>query len=67
MVAKGWRRWLPPGVETALHYRRDWLWPDLRAGVVVTALLIPAGMGYAQVAGLPPETGLYATIVPLLA
>ncbi|WP_136708959.1 SulP family inorganic anion transporter [Agromyces sp. H66] len=67
MAAKGMGRWLPPGVDTALHYRRAWLWPDLRAGVVVTALLIPAGMGYAQVAGLPPETGLYATIVPLLA
>ena len=60
-------RRLPPGVDTALHYRRAWLLPDLRAGLVVTALLIPAGMGYAQVAGLPPETGLYATIVPLLA
>ncbi|QHO71173.1 transporter [Marisediminicola antarctica] len=41
--------------------------PDLRAGVVLTALLIPAGIGYAEVAGLPPETGLYATILPLLA
>ncbi|MGR2752291.1 SulP family inorganic anion transporter [Agromyces arachidis] len=59
-------RWLPPGIETARRYRRAWLWPDLRAGIVVTALLIPAGMGYAQVAGLPPETGLYATIVPLI-
>jgi len=48
-------------------YRRAWLWPDVRAGIVVTALLIPAGMGYAEVAGLPPVTGLYATIVPLLA
>lgn len=67
MAANGIRRWLPPGVDTALHYRRAWLWPDIRAGLVVTALLIPAGMGYAQVAGLPPETGLYATIVPLLA
>nr|WP_283251190.1 SulP family inorganic anion transporter [Rhabdothermincola salaria] len=37
------------------------------AGLVLTALLIPAGMGYAVAAGLPPETGLYATIVPLLA
>lgn len=60
------RAWVPPGIETALHYRRAWLLPDLRAGLVVTALLIPAGMGYAQVAGLPPETGLYATVVPLL-
>jgi high affinity sulfate transporter 1 len=51
----------------AREYRARWLWPDIRAGIVVTALLIPAGMGYAEVAGLPPETGLYATIVPLLA
>ncbi|MGW4929206.1 SulP family inorganic anion transporter [Agromyces sp. NPDC004153] len=57
--------WLP-GIDTARQYRRAWLLRDLRAGVVVTALLIPAGMGYAQVAGLPPAAGLYATIVPLL-
>jgi high affinity sulfate transporter 1 len=62
----GLGRWLP-GVEVARHYQRAWLRPDLVAGVVVTALLIPAGMGYAEAAGLPPETGLYATIVPLLA
>ncbi|WP_062305520.1 SulP family inorganic anion transporter [Demequina subtropica] len=55
-----------PGLRIAREYRRAWLWPDVRSGVVVTALLIPAGMGYAQVAGLPPVTGLYATIVPLL-
>lgn len=68
MSATGERmRRLLPGVETARHYGREWLVPDLRAGLVVTALLIPAGMGYAQVAGLPPETGLYATIVPLIA
>ena len=40
---------------------------DLNAGVILTLLLIPAGMGYAEAAGLPPATGLYATIVPLLA
>jgi high affinity sulfate transporter 1 len=37
------------------------------AGLVLTAFLVPVGMGYAQAAGLPPITGLYATIVPLLA
>ncbi|TFC52658.1 STAS domain-containing protein [Cryobacterium sp. TMT1-21] len=66
MTATWLRRWVP-GVDTALTYRRAWLLPDLRAGVVLTALLIPVGIGYAEVAGLPPETGLYATIIPLLA
>ncbi len=60
-------RRLVPGIDTALGYRRAWLLPDLRAGLVLTALLIPVGIGYAEVAGLPPATGLYATIIPLAA
>ena len=60
MTSKGITRWLP-GLRSAREYRRAWLWPDVRAGIVVTALLIPAGMGYAEVAGLPPETGLYVS------
>ncbi|MFC8046413.1 SulP family inorganic anion transporter [Nocardia sp. NPDC057353] len=56
-----------PGVVTARGYRREWLRDDITAGLVLTALLIPAGMGYAEAAGLPAYTGLYATIVPLLA
>ncbi|MEE4026069.1 SulP family inorganic anion transporter [Gordonia sp. PKS22-38] len=56
-----------PGLVTLKSYERSWLRGDLVAGVVLTALLIPAGMGYAEVAGLPPVTGLYATIIPLLA
>lgn len=56
-----------PGVETVRGYRRDWLRSDLVAGLALTALLIPAGMGYAEAAGLPAYAGLYATIVPLLA
>ncbi len=57
---------LIPGLNTALHYKRAWLVPDLRSGVVLSFLLIPAGMGYAEASGLPAYTGLYATIVPLL-
>jgi high affinity sulfate transporter 1 len=57
--------WLP-GLDVLANYQRSWLRYDLLAGVVLTALLIPAGMGYAEASGLPPETGLYATIVPLL-
>ncbi|WP_249353363.1 SulP family inorganic anion transporter [Rhodococcus sp. Q] len=59
------KSWLP-GVDVARTYQRSWLRTDITAGIALTALLIPAGMGYAQAAGLPPETGLYATIVPLL-
>jgi high affinity sulfate transporter 1 len=59
-------RWVP-GLAAARSYQRAWLRTDLIAGVVLTALLIPAGMGYAEAAGLPPVTGLYATVVPLLA
>jgi high affinity sulfate transporter 1 len=60
-----WRRL--PGLHTLVHYRAPWLPRDLAAGIVLTAVLIPVGMGYAQAAGLPAVTGLYATIVPLVA
>jgi len=38
--------------------RRDWLTSDIVAGVVLTTLLVPQGMAYAELAGLPPITGL---------
>jgi high affinity sulfate transporter 1 len=63
--AGGLARWVP-GLRTLREYRRSWLGSDLVAGLVLTALLVPVGMGYAQAAGLPPVTGLYATIVPLV-
>jgi high affinity sulfate transporter 1 len=56
-----------PGVWVLRHYRRSWLAKDVVAGLVLTSLLVPAGMGYAEASGLPPITGLYATIVPLIA
>jgi|SRR4051812_11216705 high affinity sulfate transporter 1 len=56
--------WLP-GLGALLEYKAAWLPRDLVAGLVLTALLVPAGMGYAEASGLPPINGLYATIVPL--
>ncbi len=58
---------LLPGVAVARTYRREWLHRDVVAGLVLTALLVPQGMAYAELAGLPAVTGLYATVVPLLA
>jgi high affinity sulfate transporter 1 len=63
---RGIARWLP-GLALLRSYRRAWLMSDLVAGVVLTAVLVPVGMGYAEAAGLPAITGLYATIVPLIA
>jgi high affinity sulfate transporter 1 len=47
-------------------YRRQWLLKDVIAGVVLTTLLVPQGMAYAELAGLPPITGLYTSILCLL-
>ena len=58
--------WLP-GVWVLRNYRRAWLGGDSVAGLVLTAILVPAGMGYAEASGLPAVTGLYATVIPLLA
>ncbi|MFN3924937.1 MAG: SulP family inorganic anion transporter [Pseudarthrobacter sp.] len=44
----------------------EWLRHDLLAGTALFAILVPAGMAYAQAASLPPVTGLYATVVPLI-
>lgn len=54
------------GVWALKGYKREWLRHDIVAGAALFALLVPAGMAYAQAAGLPPVTGLYATVVPLL-
>jgi sulfate permease, SulP family len=54
------RHWLP-------RYRRRWLRPDAIAAVAVWAVLVPEGMAYASLAGMPPEAGLFAALAPLLA
>ena len=48
------------------HYRRSMLAGDISAGIVVAMMMVPQGMAYALVAGLPPVVGLYASIVPPL-
>jgi high affinity sulfate transporter 1 len=55
-----------PGIRVMRTYKRAWLGNDIVAGLVLTAVLVPVGMGYAQAAGLPPIAGMYATILPLL-
>src|SRR5690242_5212541 len=47
-------------------FHREWLAKDIVAGVVLTTLLVPQGMAYAELAGLPPITGLYTSIMCLL-
>ena len=59
-------KWIP-GVRTVRTYQRAWLPRDLVAGLVLCALLIPQGMAYAELAGLPAITGLYTTVVCLIA
>jgi high affinity sulfate transporter 1 len=54
-------RWVP-GVRAARTYQRPWLRSDLVAGLVLAAILVPQGMAYAELAGLPAVTGLYTTI-----
>lgn len=55
-----------PGLAAIRDYRREWLREDLVAGLVLTALLVPQGMAYAELAGLPAITGLYTSILCLL-
>ena len=65
-VDTGWMRWLP-GLRVARSYQRAWLRHDLVAGLVMTTMLVPVGIAYAEASGVPGIFGLYATIVPLLA
>ena len=56
----------PPFLRWARGYRRATFGADVRAGLAVAVLLIPQGMAYAALAGMPPITGLYAAMVSLV-
>ena len=55
-----------PGLAAVAGYQRGWLTPDLIAGVTVWAVLVPQGLGYASLAGLPTVVGLYAALGAML-
>ena len=59
-------KWVP-GLRAIRTYDRAWLAKDLIAGIILCALLVPQGMAYAELAGLPAITGLYTTVVCLFA
>ncbi len=64
LTHQGLRRYFP-FLTWLLHYRRADLPNDLVAGLVTAIMLIPQSMAYAQLAGLPPQVGLYASVAPL--
>jgi MFS superfamily sulfate permease-like transporter len=55
-----------PGIRMLASYEAGWLPRDLVAGLVLTTLLVPQAMAYAELAGLPAITGLYTSILCLL-
>jgi high affinity sulfate transporter 1 len=63
-VASLVHRWLPV-LNWTTAYRREWLLPDVFAGLALWAVMVPEGMAYAGIVGVPPIMGLY-TIVPAL-
>lgn len=60
------RRYLP-AIEWLSHYSKKMLPADAIAAAVVTVMLIPQSLAYAMLAGVPPEMGLYASVLPLIA
>jgi sulfate permease, SulP family len=58
-----WSRFLP---EWLVSCRKDWLRPDIVAGLTTGAVIIPKAMAYAMMAGLPVQVGLYTALVPMV-
>lgn len=65
-TGKGLSR-VAPGLVWMRAYDKAWLRSDLVAGVTVAAVILPVAMAYGQLAGLPPVTGIYASMLPLIA
>jgi len=65
LIIKTLTPWLPI-LTWGAQYNRQTLFSDLIAAAIVTVMLIPQGLAYALLAGLPPEAGLYASVAPLV-
>ncbi len=65
-VRIGWMQSIP-GLATLRSYQLSWLRDDIVAGLVMTTMLVPVGIAYAEASGVRGINGLYATIVPLIA
>ncbi len=66
VAQREWSRWIP-GLHLFRRYDPSWFRHDIFAGLVLTAMLVPVGIAYAEASGVPGIYGLYATIVPLIA
>ena len=56
-----------PVLASLQGYRPTWLQSDISSGLAIAAVGLPSAIAYPAIAGLPPETGLYASIAPLVA
>ena len=63
MALSGYRL---PLLESLSDYRAVWLKDDVSAGVAIAAVALPSAIAYPAIAGLPPETGLYASLASLI-
>src|SRR5271157_5468810 len=63
MSGHRWFRVLP---EWLVAWHVDWLRPDIVAGLITGAVIIPKAMAYAMMAGLPVQVGLYTALVPMV-
>jgi sulfate permease, SulP family len=55
-----------PMLDWIREYRKDWLQPDIIAGLTAAAVVIPKAMAYATIAGLPVQVGLYTAFLPMI-
>jgi SulP family sulfate permease len=60
------RRIAIPALDWVPGYRKEWLRPDILAGLITAAVVIPKAMAYATIAGLPVQVGLYTALVPMV-